>query len=213
MAIESPERYRRYRRYFADIGRLYQRKKVRAYTGIVLSILTVSFFLFFAIRPTVVTIASLLKEIKDRRVIAKQLEDKISALNSAQIEYQQVEKNLYLLDEALPVNTNLSDFIRQLEALARRHNLNISSLQFEAAILKGQETTAQTTKTKGEETARGVNFSLTIAGDYQQLKSFLNALARLRRFVLVDAFTFQTGKEGGGLVLSLDAKAHFLTKQ
>jgi len=213
MATEEPEGYRRRGRYFIRIGRLYQKRKVRIYTGIVLSIFTIAFFLFFAIRPTFVTIAGLLKEIKDKRTINEQLEDKISALNLAQIEYQQVEKDLYLLDEALPINSDLSAFIRQVEVLARRDNVTINSLQFEATILKGEETTAKAAKakrvTESEEIGQEMGFNLVISGDYSQLKSFLNNLTRLRRLVLVDAFTFQAGEEGGGLVLSLNANAHY----
>lgn len=203
MGVESPERYPRYRRYVVNLGRFYQKKKARIYTGIVFSILTVAFFLFFAIRPTLVTIASLLKEIEDKRVIAEKLEDKINALNSAQIEYRRVEKDLYLVDEALPVAPNVSLFVRQLEALARKHNVVIDSLQFEAITLKSEVQTGET----GQETS----FSLAVTGNYSQLKSFLETLTRLRRMVLVDDFTFESGEEGEELVLSLNAKAHCLT--
>lgn len=216
MTAVLAEDYRHYQRYFVNIRRFYQRKQVRVYTGIVLSILTVAFFSFFAIRPTLVTIAALLKEIKDKEAIASQLENKVNALNSAQIAYQQVEKDLYLIDEALPLDPNLSLFVRQLEALARRENVTIGSLQFRATTLKGEKAAARAdeTKTESPQTAREMNFSLAVAGEYNQLKSFLNVLTRLRRLVIIDAFTFQTGKEEGeGLVLNLNAKAYFLTKK
>lgn len=216
MDPNQPEKYHRYRRYFVDISRFYQKKKARVYTGIVLSILAVAFFLFFAIRPTLVTITSLLKEIKDKREIAEQLEDKINALNSAQIEYQRIEKDLYLIDESLPVNADVSLLLRQLEALARKNNVALGPIQFEETILKGEEVTpANKTKKKTEvgEAAQSVNFSLAVAGNYNQLKSFLGALTRLRRLVLVDAFAFQTGKKEEGLVLSLNAKAYYLIKE
>jgi len=201
---QTPE-YRRYRRYFVDLSRFYQKKEVRVYTSIVLSILTVAFFLFFAIRPTIVTIVGLVKEIKDKRTIAEQLEDKINALNSAQIEYQRIERNLYLVDEAFPVDPRLSLYIRQLEALARRHNVDIQSLQFKGTTLKG--------KGEGKETSPEVSFSLALAGDYPRLKSFLDTLTRLRRLVVVDSFTFQTGKEEERLILSLDAQIYYQTKE
>lgn len=205
MDADQPERYRRYRRYFIDLSRFYQKKGVRVYTGIVLSILTVAFFLFFAIRPTIITIISLVKEIKDKRVIAEKLEDKIDALNLAQIEYQRIERKLYLVDEALPDNADFSLYIRQLEALARRHNVSIESVQFKKIALKSKE--------EGKEAVQELVFSLALTGDYHQLKSFFDALARLRRLVFVDSFTFQTGKGETKLLLTLDAEAYWMNKE
>lgn len=214
MAEELSEKRRRHRRYFVNISRFYQKRQVRVYTGIVLSILTVTFFLFFAIRPTFVTIAGLLKEIKDKRAINEQLEDKISALNSAQIEYQRISKDLSLIDEALPVDPDLSLFILELEALTRKHNLSLDSLQVGAITLKGEET-ARATKKEAEarEIAEGMSFGLATYGDYSPLNSFLNTLSGLRRLVFVDAFGFQTSQEGGELILNLNAKAYFLNKK
>lgn len=218
MAVETSEEYRRYRRYFVDIRHLYQKKKVRIYTGVVLSILTTTFFLFFAIRPTVTTIASLIKEIKDKKEIAAKLQDKINALNSAQTEYQQVEKDLFLIDEALPQNANLSLFIRQLEALASKNNVAIQSIQFEETILKGKEAPTKPTKAKEKvekrEVLPGMNFSLAVAGDYYNLKLLLGSLSNLRRLVLIDGFSFQpVSKEEKNLILTLNARAYYLTSE
>lgn len=218
MVVEATEEYHRYRRYFVDIRRLYQKKKVRVYTGIVLSILTTAFFLFFAIRPTVTTIASLIKEIKEKKEIAAKLQNKINALNSAQSEYQQVEKDLFLVDEALPKNANLSLFIRQLEALTSKNNVAVQSIHFEETILKGKEALPEAMKTKEKvekkEIFPGMNFSLAVAGDYRHLKSFLGFLSSSRRLVLIENFSFQTlAKEEKNLILSLGAKAYYLTPE
>lgn len=198
MDTNQPEKYRRYHRYFVDVGQLYQKKKARVYTSIVLSIFTSAFFLFFAIRPTLTTIASLIKEIKDKRVIAAKLQDKITALNSAQIEYQKIEKDFYLIDESLPQHPNISLLVLQLETLARKSSVSVEAIQFEKTILKGKEE------------KKSVNFSLAVAGDYKNLKSFLGSLIRLRRLVLIDTFAFKTSPTEENLILSLNAQAHYL---
>jgi len=217
METETSEGYRRYRRYFVGIDRLYQTKKAQTYTGIVLSILAVAFFLFFAIRPTFVTIAGLFKEIKDKRTIAEQLEEKINTLNSAQLEYQRVESSFFLLDQALPVQADVSFLIRQLEALARKDNVDLGVLQLGTTTLKGEPITVKASKTQkteeGQEDAQGANFSLAIKGNYQQVKTFLDDMSRLRRLALVEAFAFQAGKEETELILTLNAKAYYLTNK
>lgn len=205
MVTSQTEGYRRYRRYFVDLSRFYQKKQARVYTGIVLSLLTATFFLFFAIRPTITTIAGLIKEIQDKKIINEQLQDKINALNAAQKEYQNTAASLYLLDEALPENPNLSLLVRQIEALARKDGIAVRAVQLEGATIKGQNE-----KESAEEDGQGTNFSLAATGSYQQLKTFLASLTGLRRLVSVTAFTFQSDKEAGSLIVSLNAKAHYL---
>lgn len=207
MAIEPPADYRRYRRYFVELKDLYQKKKVRVYTGIVLSLFVVAFFLFFAIRPTLKTIAALTKEIKDKKVVAQKLQDKINALNSAQIEYQRIEDELYLIDQALPENANLSLLIQQLEALARQHGVTIASIQFNQTTLKGIDEAKEKASKTGEQSA---GFSLAIAGNYQNLKSLVDSLAKLRRSISIEALVFQTGDEQV-LLLNLGGEAHYLS--
>lgn len=205
MDTSPAESYRSYRRYFVDLSRFYRRKKARVYTGIVLSLLTITFFLFFAIRPTVTTIASLIKDIQDKKIINEQLQDKINALNSAQKEYQATAASLHLVDEALPENPGLSLLVRQIEALARKDGIAVRAVQLEGATLKGED--EKQTEPKDDQ---GTRFSLAATGDYQQLKTFLASLTGLRRLVSVTAFTFQSDQETENLIVSLNAKAHYL---
>lgn len=205
MALESSMRRQRYHRYFVDLSRFYQKKQTRVYTGLVLTLLTTIFFLVFAIRPTLITIASLVKEIKDQRVIAEKLDKKIDDLNLAKKEYQQIEKKLYLVDQALPLDSNLTTLVKELEALAKKEGVSILSLQFEKINLKG----GQMVVTGQPENVPAVNFSMSVSGAYPQLNSFLDSLTQLRRVTLVDDFTIQSKKEKA-LSLTIKAGANFL---
>lgn len=206
MPVESPERYRHYRRYFINIGALYQKKQVKVYTEIVLSILMVAFFGFFAIRPTLVTISGLFKEIKDKKEIVTQMDQKINNLSKAQANYNQVKNRLYLVDEALPQDPALSLLIKQVESLARVSSVNLESVKFNKTNLQGET---------GKEEAQEVTFSLAFSGDYKNLKQFLNSLDTLRRVILVESFAFksQTEKEVQLLTLTVNARAYCLTNK
>ena len=100
--------YHRYRRYFTDLGRFHQTKKTRVYTGIILSLLTVTFFIIFAIKPTLTTITQLVKQTKDQKLVVGELEKKIASLSQAQNEYLAVESDyiwlmkLYLKNPKFP---------------------------------------------------------------------------------------------------------------
>ncbi len=204
MALDWQTEYHRYRRYFVNINQFYRQKKVRAYTGIVLSIFAVSFFIFFAIKPTLVTIASLMKEIDDKRVITEKLETKINALASAQREYQNVESDLYLVDQALPRDSQVSLFIKQLEALARKSEVAIDGIQINQVPLKE--------KSASTDSSQSVNFSIAASGSYQNLVSYLQTVSSLRRIITIESFAIKTTKdeEDKTLGLTLNAKAFFL---
>lgn len=205
MPTNLSNNYRQYRRYFLSVKAFYQKKQARVYTGIVLSILTMAFFGFFAIRPTLVTISGLLKEIQDKKEVVNQMDQKINNLTKAQTNYNQIKEKLYLVDQSLPQDPGLSVLIKQLEALARLSSVNFESVRFEKTNLQGE-----TEKKENQE----VTFSLVLSGNYQNLKNFLNSLDTLRRIILVESFAFRstTEEEIQILTLSVNAKAYYLTK-
>lgn len=197
--------YHRYRRYFTDLGRFYQTKKARAYVGIILSILTVTFFVIFAIKPALATIAQLIKQTKDQKLVVGELEKKITSLSQAQNEYLVVESDLYLVDEALPQEPQVPLLIKQLETLAYQSGVDIGRLRINEVDLK---------KTDSPKTEKqSLSFNFTAFGNYANLKNFLSSLSTLRRIILVESFSFQKGTdEKSGLSLNLTAKAWFLEK-
>lgn len=204
MALDWQTEYHRYQRYFVNINQFYRQKKIRVYTGIVLSIFAVSFFIFFAIKPTLVTIAGLMKEIDDKKVITEKLETKINALASAQREYQNVESDLYLVDEALPQDSQVSFFIKQLEALARKSGVAIEGVQINQVALK---------ESAPADGSQSISFSIAAFGSYQNLVSYLQTVSSLRRIITIESFAIMTPKEDQkekALRLTLNAKAFFM---
>lgn len=204
MEIDFQTNYKRYRRYFKDVARFYANKKVKAYTEAVLTIFTVAFFLAFAIRPTLITIASLVKEIKEKKEVSLSLQRKINDLSLAQQNYQAAEKNLYLIDQSLPLNPFLNELIRQIEVLALKDEVKIDTFQFSNVEIK---------KNKPSE-KKEIEFNLVVSGEYQNIKNFLKDLTNLRRLISFDNFIIkQTKKEASTLVLSLSGKAFFMEKK
>lgn len=203
MALDWQTEYHRYRRYFTNINQFYRQKKIKVYTGIVLSIFATAFFIFFAIKPTIVTIVGLVKEISDKQLVTNELEAKVNALASAQSEYQRVETDLYLVDQALPKSSEVAVFIRQLEALARKSEIKLEGAQMNQVSLKEQTTSKE---------PQTINFSVVASGGYQNLKSFLQSISSLRRIVVIDSFAFRTAKDETEkkLNLTLTAKAFFM---
>lgn len=209
MSPGSSNDYFRYRRYLTKLGGLYQQKKVRAYTEIVLSIFTVAFFLFFAIKPTAITIASLIKKTEDQKLVAESLDKKVKSLIQAQKNYQTVEPNLGLVETALPPEPQVTLFAKTLEILSQQTNVSLKTVNFNQVALKEKTVFAQDPKE--------IKISLAVAAGYDDLKNFLQQLDSLRRTVLINSFGFSASKSKTeetteSLDLSLQANIYYLPK-
>jgi Tfp pilus assembly protein PilO len=201
MALNWQNDFHHYRRYFNDIRRFYQQKKVKVYTEIVLSIFTTAFFLFFAIKPTLITITGLIKEIKDKKEVTQKLEEKINNLNIAQEEYFSIQDDLYLVDQALPIEPKISLLIKQIEKLASTTGVSIEAIQYSPLDIKGDTV---------RNDIQDIEFKIVANGDYQKLKNFLSSLNNFRRIFRIDSFGFRASQKEGELSLSFSGRTFFL---
>lgn len=213
MPFNPKTEYHRYRHYFVDIRRLYQKREVVVYTGLTLTLLTIAFFGVFALKPTIVTIASLLKEQQSKKQIDRELQTKINALASAQANYALMENSLPLVDDALPAEPSLSQIVYQLEILVQQEGLTITSLAFEPVTLVGEPKEKRIAKkVPGPST---LSFSLSLTGNFENLTRLVSSLEQLRRIVTIDSLTFtqRKGEEEKIMGLNLSGKVYFLPKK
>ncbi|MEJ2441504.1 MAG: hypothetical protein P8Y06_01110, partial [Patescibacteria group bacterium] len=81
MALGWRKDYLRYRSYFLNIVGVYkQRKDLRMFLELLLTLVTVSFFAAFALRPTLLTIIELLKEIDTKEETLTKMSTKIQEI-------------------------------------------------------------------------------------------------------------------------------------
>ncbi|MDP3998441.1 MAG: type 4a pilus biogenesis protein PilO [bacterium] len=208
---------RRYFRYFVDLRTLYKKKEIVVYTSLILSLFTITFFGLFALRPTLVTVAGLIKETQEKGAINKKLQSKIDNLTQAQQNYSKLGASVEILNQAFPKEPELSSLIYQIEILAQKTNIQLLSLNFTPVDLVAADSQEKKSK-KTDSGFNEVNFDLTAKGDFASLKNFLLSLDTLRRIVLVDSFTINQSKmdDRQGMGLSINGKAFYLhevTKQ
>jgi Tfp pilus assembly protein PilO len=205
--------YHRYSRYFKELPKIYQKKETVVYTGLILTLLSVSFFAVFAIRPTIITIVSLYREIQTQKEINNQLQKKINTLSSAQSNYTLAEPYLPLIDEAIPPTPSLSQVTLQFETLAQKNNLTINSLSFEPSVLLGKDPTKK--EKKKTSSLQNLSFSLSLNGNFEDLEKFLDSLSQLRRIITIDSSSFSKkesteGEETETINLNISGKFYFL---
>lgn len=207
MAAGWRKQYSRYKRYFLDIYRVYNQKPdVKMFLEILLTLGVVSFFGAFALRPTILTIIDLNKQIQTKEETLETMETKIQNLSLAQELYAQEINSISLLDTALPERPSPELFIRQLETLAQQSQVAVLGESVNEVILVGEKKvkikkTDDDNPLPGE--AEGVSFSISVSGSYTGLSSFLENVLNLRHSAKLDSVSINASQTDQGRVLVL----------
>ncbi len=216
--------YLRYKTYFLNVvARSKERADIRAYLELLLSLATVSIFSIFALRPTILTIAQLIKEIETKRQILAQMESKIQNISKAQSLYDRERTKINLIRDSVPERPNPEIFTRQLQGLSQLNQTSILGVSTEDAVIVGQEKVTKE-KAKGSEEkdtqpggASELFFNLRAEVPLEQYKSisnFLTELEKLRIPAKIDSLSLSSSqtKEKKSLSLTIEGRLPFLKK-
>ncbi len=198
--------YVRYRSFFLNVMATYKRRAdLKVYLEIFLSLITISLFSIFALRPTLVTIAELIKDIETKREIIEKMDYKIENLSKAQLLYDKERKRIQLIDTSVPMTPSPEDFARQIEGLSSKHAAVIESIIIGKAVLLGTDPAVTIDdKDKLEEIkplpggARELAFSTKNSTSIENFSSLYNLLIdmeNLRSPVKIDSINFQVIKQ------------------
>jgi type IV pilus assembly protein PilO len=168
----------------------YNQPVARASLELLLTIGTVAFFALFAIRPTLLTMSNLIKELDDKKVLDTQLSEKIASLQSSQIQYAQLEQRLPLLDEAIPLRPQFYEAIVLVEKVASDNNLVIQNLSLQTIPADKELDQPLTSQTR-----QFLPFRVTLSGDYESIKNFVSQVQSLRRLFTVESIVFNAKEE------------------
>lgn len=174
------------------LNEFYQNPIAKVSLELFLSIGAIIFFAIFAIRPTLVTMSDLVKEIEDKRDLDQKLTQKIASLSTAQTTYLDVQDRLYLLEEALPSTPNFINAIKIIEKIASDQNILIEGLSV-SEIPREVDPEVPFSKL----TKNSFPISLSLSGDYSQIRSFVEELLLYRRSFVTDTVIFSTSEERG----------------
>lgn len=215
MALGWRKDYLRYRSYFLNIVNIYkQRRDLKVFLELLLTLATVSFFAVFALKPTLLTVIELLREIETKEETVEKMNTKIQNLQQAQTLYIQEEARITLLETTIPDNPTPDLFVRQIEGLATSYPINLLGVTLGEVTLLGEEKEkrARDERQPLPENSKGIAFSISIAGSYQGLVNFLAALEDMRRPVQIDAVNILSPQieETQNLVLVITGRTPYL---
>ncbi len=171
-------------------------EKNKVFTEIILTFLALSVFGFFAINPTLSTIAQLKKQMSDAEYVNSKLQQKITNLSLLSGKYEALNQDLSIVLSALPKKPTVPLLTGQVRSLASESNINLQKIQVFQVDLSGKSS---------------FTFSIDGEGSYENIVKFLDAFVGFERVVTIDTLAITKGSKENQLPrLSLRAKAYFM---
>lgn len=209
--------YLRYRSYFLNvIARYRERADVKAYIEILLSLATISIFAIFALRPTLLTIAGLMKEIESKRQTLDQMQTKIEKLTSAKTLYDREMTRITLLNNSIPESPDPEVFARQIEGLSENYDSKVLGISVGEAVIVGKGAPPANKKSKNlkplPEGVKELSVSATYMSGldrYSALANIISGFENLQRPAKIDSIRINTASDEDKtkvLELSIEAR-------
>jgi Tfp pilus assembly protein PilO len=156
-----------------------KQERNQKFFGAILTLCALSFFGFFAIKPTISTILKLQKEIDDSQYVLSQLENKIRNLSSLRKQYFSLQEDLPIVMRAITVQPDAQIFLAQIQAIAKDSNIVIKSLQnLEVEIERNDNTPGKDYYSYA--------FSVSGKGTFENISKFTKTLTNMERVVNID---------------------------
>lgn len=174
------------------LNEFYQKPVARVSLELFLTVGAIIFFAIFAIRPTLVTMSDLVKEIEDKQELDEKLTQKIASLSTAQTTYLEVQDRLYLLEQAFPSTPDFIFAVKTIEKIASERNILIDSLSVPDIP---REVPADVPFSKLEK--KSFPISMSLSGEYSQIRLFVEDLIKYRRSFITDTVIFSISEERG----------------
>jgi Tfp pilus assembly protein PilO len=157
-------------------------KKNQKYLGIILTFCALSFFGFFAIKPTVSKIFKLQKEISDSEIVLEKLNTKIGNLAQLKTQYSNLQSDLPVVMNAIPIRPEISLLLGQIQSAGKISNININKLQ---------SSEIQIIKIDNSQKPDYNSYSFSVAGNgtSENIYKFLHTITDMERVVNIDTFS------------------------
>lgn len=179
MIFNYRTQYHEYRRYLELLKQQGRSPIAQVSLTIVGTLFLIGFLGMLAIRPTLATIADLTRSIRDEQRNIDLLDRKIRSLQLAQQKLESLRDRMPLLDAAVPQTVDLTGIARRIEMLASEHRLAV--VEFTHADVLLYPLGIPTVTIDRPLTASPVSVSLTVGGDEETLRTYIEDLERLDR--------------------------------
>jgi hypothetical protein len=147
-------------------------KNIQAYTMLIMSLFTISFFGIFAIRPTLNTIANLNRQIADLKEVDERLSTKINQLIGAQAEYETIVPYIPKIKRAIPDEPKYISTLSDVELIRNTSSATVSSVKIDSIVL-------------GSSKPGFVDIELESQGDFIPIEQLVDQILSNERLMIV----------------------------
>ena len=181
--------YARYRGYFQNAITTAQKKQdVKMFLEVLLTLSAIIIFVTLALRPTLITISELVKDIDSKQEVVDQMDVKLSNLRQAQTLLDQEARRIALLDTAVPTQPDPDKFAVQVEGASAYNQTQLMGLSIDELVLLGDE--KKRSRSQQEDTlpqgANSLIFSFNNQGEFASLQNLISYLENMRRPIQID---------------------------
>lgn len=166
-------------------------EKRKSYIFFGFSVFAVIILAVFAIRPTILTITRINKEIKEKTVINNLLGSKIDTLSTLDQQYQEYSEDLDNLELIYPEEGNFSLFMANIDSIISRNGFSLVSISFDK--YKGDSYNVST-KVLVPQLVR-----ISIKGKESNLVKLLKDLEGLPMYPVIETVSYSTQRDNDGL--------------
>lgn len=187
-----------YRKYYHSLEPILAKPKTQMYSTVIFIFLVIALFGWYAVKPTVQTILYLRKEIIDKKAVNKKMDEKIEALIKAQSLLDSIGTRITYIDDAMPMNPDAINVVRQLRDIATSAGASISAIQV-SSVPALASATASASKAYAVKQI-DVSVTMSIEATYDKLSAFLKNLVAMRRIITIESISFTPNKTQVALI-------------
>ncbi len=168
-------------------------EKRKGYAFFGFTILAVILLAVFAIRPTILTITKINKEIREKKLINTQLETKINTLSSLDKVFLENKKDFKSLELIFPADGNFSLFLSNLDSIVARNGFVLSAITFDD--YQGENYRVPTSSALKPKSVR-----VSVSGKRVNLVNLLKDFEALPMYPVVETVSFTNNEDDNGLI-------------
>lgn len=178
-------------------------KKVKDYTFPVVFFLIFSIFVFFAIRPNLVTAVSLQRQLDELRLQDEQYETIILNIVNYQSVIEQSRQDFVVLEEAVPASPQIYAVVEDIRNAATESGMLVANIEVSDVVLKGtlEESKAVISNNTNQQPSLDekkrfvIKFQAT--SSFNEIRTFLSQLSTQRRLKLVESMNINAANKVG----------------
>lgn len=185
-----PKKGFQYREFSLNVYSKYKDKQsTKMFLELILSISTLIIFALFALRPTILTIIELVKQIQAKEELITLMDSKIEDLSRAQSNYYTYQSGIQSLSQAIPTGAKPDDVIYQLQGVVLQNSAAPDGTSVQNVQILGQNKGFQPIII---ESVPGTgNYSLVVdtTANYTSLEQTLADILRMRTPILIETLS------------------------